>query len=95
MHGEVGAATVEAYRRAGAAAYNDQAEAERVRSELVLAGRSIWVIAGRPLTPIQQFAYDVSAELMMEGGGEFIRQLVLGPFHASSQVDYGDRGSGE
>jgi hypothetical protein len=32
---------------------------------------------------------------MMEGGGEFIRQLVLGPFHASSQVDYGDRASGE
>jgi hypothetical protein len=53
------------------------------------------VIAGQPLTPIQQFAYDVSAEPMMEGGGKFIRQLVLGPFHASSQVDYGDRGSGE
>jgi hypothetical protein len=42
------------------------------------------------------FAYDVSAEPMMEeGGGRFVRQLVLGPFHASSQVDYGDRGSGE
>jgi hypothetical protein len=54
------------------------------------------VIAGQPLTPIQQFAYDVSAEPMMEeGGGRFVRQLVLGPFHASSQVDYGDRGSGE
>jgi hypothetical protein len=32
---------------------------------------------------------------MLEGGGEFVRHLVLGPFHASSQVDYGDRGSGE
>jgi hypothetical protein len=42
MHGEVGAATVEAYRRAGAAAYSDQADAERVRSELVLSGHSIW-----------------------------------------------------
>jgi hypothetical protein len=42
MHGEVGAATIEAYRRAGAAAYSDQADAERVRSELVLSGRSIW-----------------------------------------------------
>ena len=54
------------------------------------------VIAGQSLTPIQQFAFDVSAEPMMEeGGGRFVRQLVLGPFHASSQVDYGDRGSGE
>jgi hypothetical protein len=126
MHGEVGAATVEAYRRAGAAAYTDQADAERVRSELVLSGRSIWtassheasqflcawnaccpwsavyfvyrpvVIAGQSLTPIQQFAFDVSAEPMMEdGGGRFVRHLVLGPFHASSQVDYGDRPSGE
>jgi len=53
------------------------------------------VIAGQSLTPIQQFAFDVSAEPMMEGGGEFVRHLVIGPFHASSQVDYGDRGSGE
>jgi hypothetical protein len=53
------------------------------------------VIAGQSLTPIQQFAFDVSAEPMMEGGGEFVRHLVIGPFHASSQVDYGDRPSGE
>ena len=54
------------------------------------------VIAGQSLTPIQQFASDVSVEPMLaEGGGEFARQLVLGPFHASSQVDYGDRASGE
>jgi hypothetical protein len=53
------------------------------------------VIAGQSLTPIQQFAFDVSAEPMMEGGGEFVRHLVIGPFHASSQVDYGDRASGE
>jgi hypothetical protein len=46
------------------------------------------------LTPIQQFAYDVSAEPMMEGKG-FVRNLAIGPFHASSQVDYGDRASGE
>jgi hypothetical protein len=53
---------------------------------------------GRPpsrSTPIQQFAFDVSAEPMMEGVGEFVRHLVIGPFHASSQVDYGDRASGE
>jgi hypothetical protein len=54
------------------------------------------VIAGQSLTPIQQFAFDVSVEPMLaEGGGEFARHLVFGPFHASSQVDYGDRGSGE
>jgi hypothetical protein len=47
------------------------------------------VIAGQSLTPIQQFAFDVSAEPMMEdGGGRFVRHLVLGP-------DYGDRPSGE
>jgi hypothetical protein len=54
------------------------------------------VIAGQSLTPIQQFAFDVSVEPMLAaGGGEFVRHLVVGPFHASSQVDYGDRGSGE
>lgn len=54
------------------------------------------VIAGQSLTPIQQFAFDVSVEPMLaEGGGEFARHLVFGPFHASSQVDYGDRASGE
>jgi hypothetical protein len=59
------------------------------------------VIAGQSLTPIQQFAFDVSVEPMLAagggggGGGEFARHLVFGPFRASSQVDYGDRGSGE
>jgi hypothetical protein len=42
MHHEVDAATVEAYRRAGAAAYSDQSDAEQVRTDLVLAGRSLW-----------------------------------------------------
>jgi hypothetical protein len=32
---------------------------------------------------------------MLAKGGEFARYLVFGPFHASSQVDYGDRGPGE
>jgi len=62
-----------------------------VRAELVLSV----VIAGQSLTPIQQFAFDVSAEPIMEGGGKCVRHLVIGPFHASSQVDYGDRASGE
>jgi hypothetical protein len=52
------------------------------------------VIAGQSLTPIQQFAFDVSAEPMMEGKG-LVRRLIIGPFHASSQVDYGRRASGE
>jgi hypothetical protein len=48
------------------------------------------------MTPQAQSAFDVSVEPMLaEGGGEFARHLVLGPFHASSQVDYGDRASGE
>jgi hypothetical protein len=48
------------------------------------------------MTPQAQSAFDVSVEPMLaEGGGEFARHLVFGPFHASSQVDYGDRASGE
>jgi len=35
--------------------------------------------------------------LRLEDGVEVdhVRHLVIGPFHASSQVDYGDRTSGE
>lgn len=51
-------------------------------------------IAGQQLRPIQEFTFDVSAEKMLEGG-KFIRQLLTGPFHPSSQADYcaptGDR----
>lgn len=42
MHGEVPAAAVEAYRRAGAVAYQDMLEAEQLRTRLAAAGGSIW-----------------------------------------------------
>lgn len=46
-------------------------------------------IAGRHLRPMQEFAFDVSAEEMAEGG-EFTRQLIVGPFHPTDEVDYCD-----
>lgn len=47
------------------------------------------VIAGRSLRPGQQFTFDVSAEEMMEGGA-FKRNLLMGPFHPTSNIDYCD-----
>lgn len=44
-------------------------------------------VAGRPLRPMQQFTFDVSAEEIAEGG-EFKRGLLMGPFHPTSEVDY-------
>jgi hypothetical protein len=46
-------------------------------------------IAGQRLRPVQEFTFDVSAEEMGEGG-EFTRQLLLGPFHPTSEIDYCD-----
>lgn len=42
LSGEVPATTVEAYRRAGQAAYEDFLTAERLRQDLVLAGTDLW-----------------------------------------------------
>ena len=42
MRGEVAATTVEAYRRAGAAAYQDLADAEQLRADLAVSGGSMW-----------------------------------------------------
>ncbi len=42
MHGEVSTATVEAYRRAGAAAYQDMMDAEQLRAALVASGSGLW-----------------------------------------------------
>lgn len=44
-------------------------------------------IAGRPLQPIEQFTFDVSAEEMAEGG-PFRREIVVGQFHPTGEVDY-------
>lgn len=46
-------------------------------------------IAGRQLRPMEEFVYDVSAEEMAKGG-EFTRQLIVGPFHPTDEVDYCD-----
>lgn len=46
-------------------------------------------IDGQYLRPMRQFAFDVSAEEIAEGG-EFVRRLMLGPFHPTSKVDYCD-----
>lgn len=42
MHGEVSAATVEAYRRAGAVAYQDMMDAEQLRVSLADSGAGLW-----------------------------------------------------
>ena len=42
MHGEVSATTVEAYRRAGATAYQDILDADQVRADLAAAGTGQW-----------------------------------------------------
>lgn len=44
-------------------------------------------IAGRPLRALQQFTFDVSAEEMAEGG-EFKRELYVGQFRTTDEVDY-------
>ncbi len=38
---------------------------------------------------MQQFTFDVSAEEIAEDG-QFVRRLMLGPFHPTSKVDYCD-----
>jgi hypothetical protein len=55
-------------------------------SAIYLVRRPV-TIAGQRLRPMQQFTYDVSAEEIAEGG-QFVRRLVLGPFHPTSTVDY-------
>ncbi len=44
-------------------------------------------IDGRCLRPLQQFTLDVSAEEIAEGG-EFKRDLLLGNFQPTKQIDY-------
>jgi hypothetical protein len=50
------------------------------------------IIAGRRLHAGKEFAFDVSAEEIPEGG-EFKRDLVLGPFHPTDEIDYCDQES--
>jgi hypothetical protein len=46
-------------------------------------------IAGQSLRAGDEFVFDVSAEEMMEGG-KFKRELVVGPFHPTDEIDYCD-----
>lgn len=50
-------------------------------------------IAGRTLRAGDEFVFDVSAEEMMEGGS-FKRELVVGPFHPTDEIDYCDPANG-
>lgn len=61
-------------------------------SPIYLVRRPV-TIAGQPLRPGQEFALDVSAERVADGG-PFTRALVLGPFTVTSEVDYCDPTSG-
>lgn len=51
------------------------------------------VIGGRRLGTLEQFTYEVSAEEMTEGG-PFVRRIVTGPFHPTSEIDYCDPRTG-
>jgi hypothetical protein len=51
------------------------------------------VIGGKGLRPMQQFTYDVSAEGMAEGG-PFVRDIKVGNFTPTDEVDYCDPESG-
>jgi hypothetical protein len=46
-------------------------------------------IDGRRLSVPQQFTFDVSGEELAEGG-HFVRRILLGPFTATTEVDYCD-----
>jgi hypothetical protein len=98
----VAIATVLSFRRPAASPWWPEEGLARFAPVHTSPGDVAGQVAGQPasrpprLTPILQFTFDVSVEPMLaEGGGEFARHLVFGPFHASSQVDYGDRASGE
>jgi hypothetical protein len=45
--------------------------------------------ADQQLPPRREFTFDVSAKEMAEGG-QFIRRLLLGPFHPTTKLDHCD-----
>lgn len=61
-------------------------------SPIYLARRAV-TIGGRSLRPGDEFVFDVSAEEMLDGG-RFKRELVVGPFHPTDQIDYCDPTAG-
>lgn len=52
------------------------------------------VVAGRRLRTGDQFTFDVSAEEIFEGGS-FKREILLGPFHPTTEIDYCNPASGD
>lgn len=61
-------------------------------SAIYVARRPV-VIGGRRLRAGQQFAVEVSAEEVFDGG-PFKREIVVGPFHPTQDIDYCDPAAG-
>ena len=61
-------------------------------SPIYLVRRPV-TIGGRAFRAGEEFVFDVSAE-EMERGGAFKRELVIGPFHPTAEIDYCDPASG-
>lgn len=93
-------AEIEAALEAGAVAYGTDARGRRLGNFYCCPWSAIYVvrrpvrIAGRRLRPMQQFAFDVSAEEIAEGG-QFKRELLLGNFQPTSEIDYCNPRSGD
>lgn len=93
-------AEIEAALEAGAIDYATDAGGRRLGNFYCCPWSAIYVvrkpvrIAGQRLRPMQQFTYDVSAEEIVEGG-TFKRELLLGNFQPTSEVDYCDPSGGD
>lgn len=95
IHAEIDAAFA-----AGAIAYATDARGGRLGNFYCCPWSAIYVarrpvrIGDQRLRPMQQFTFDVSAEEIVEGG-EFKRELLLGNFQPTSEIDYCDPRGGE
>ncbi len=93
-------AEIEAALEAGAIDYATDAQGRRLGNFYCCPWSAIYVvrrpvrIAGQRLRAMQQFTFDVSAEEIMEGG-PFKRELLLGNFQPTSEIDYCDPSSGD
>lgn len=95
IHGEI-----EAALEAGAIDYATDARGRRLGNfnccpwSAIYAVRQPVRIAGQRLRPMQQFTFDVSAEGVVEGG-QFKRELLLGNFQPTNEIDYCDPRGGD
>lgn len=93
-------AEIEAALAADAIVYATDARGRRLGNFYCCPWSSIYVvrkpvrIAGQRLRPMQQFTFDVSAEEIVEGG-PFKRELLLGNFQPTNEIDYCDPRSGD